>query len=340
MTTTKISTDTSQPRHLLARLSLLAACGGLLGACYGVEFDERIEDVYYCQSSDECLEDQACKEFRCVDDIGPALQLNLPEVLTTLNNTDELQVAFTPRDFVLSNSDERIDGQGMVVVAIDGQEVAVITDEPAALITLTDFDPGGHQVSVQAVHGDGTPYENPSAFAFTTFFLRDTNGLKPQLAVLQPSYGHVHVLGEDLTIEIATRNFGLTASPEAPCHWNAECDPFGDEAATCVATCDDGTNTPPTNEGHVHAYLLPNYPDCLFEGLLGCNGDYVLTAIPPEGPTVTRFETTIPADKILRDAPEPGTYTLTLSLQYSDHLSFPNKEAVIFEQVQVEMIEK
>lgn len=329
----------SFPRLPSIALATGLVAGGLTLGCYGVDFDAQKSDVYYCTSNEDCGESQACSEFRCVDDRGPALTIELPEALTPYSSgEDTLNVIFELNGLELSESNERVEGSGKVAILVDGEQVAVTAAEGATVTMPEPMGAGGHQVAIQAVYGDGTPYSNPSAFDFTAVFVQDENPNRPQATWLQPEQGHRHVLGEDLAVEIATRNFTLVSS-SALCTWEADCDPFV-LGSMCVPA--EGCNAEiPANEGHVHLYLLDNYPDCLLTAdiLDSCNGDYALAMVPGgegfEGDE-ERLRGRIPAEEF----PAVGNYKLTVALQYGNHVPFPNPQFVIHTSIDIEVVER
>ncbi|MCA9686588.1 MAG: hypothetical protein KC457_30765 [Myxococcales bacterium] len=335
----------SLPSSSLPRLpGTILATGLIAGAftmgCYGVDFDAQKSDVYYCTSDEDCGADQACSEFRCVDNRGPALDITLPEELTPYpTGADTININFNVDDLELSDSTSHTEGSGMVAILVDGEQVSTSTSPEGAIVTLPEpLVSGGHQVAVQAIYGDGEPYENPGAFAFTAVFVQDENPNRPQVTMLQPEQGHRHVLGEDMDVEIATRNFTLVSS-SALCTWEADCDPFVLGSA-CVPADECNAEIPPT-EGHVHLYLLDNYPDCLLTPniLDSCNGDYALAMVPGaegiEGDE-ERLRGKIPAEEFTA----PGTYKLTVSLQYGHHPPFPNPQFVIHNSIEIEVVER
>lgn len=322
-----------------ARLASLLVFGGFTGAaigCYGVDFDDQLAGVFYCQSDADCLENQACEQFRCVDDTGPALQLTLPEPLTPFGadeTTMAVQFNVSGISDFLSDSNENVDGKGKVAIAIDGDIVAVTNIAGAQVQLDQPLEAGAHQLSIQAVFGDETtPYANPSASDFTTFYTEDVNGTKPQVAIVSPAQGHVHVLGEPLHVEAAVRNFRYVENGD-DCIWESACDPF-EVGAMCTNDCETVPDTP---EGHSHAYLIENYPDCLGEMPLGCNGSYALSMRLSDNIQGDEDEVSgdIPANRF----ETTGPVTLTITLQYNQHDPYPNEEFVIFDQITIDVVD-
>lgn len=314
------------------------AFGGLVG-CYTVDFDETKPDVYYCKGDTDCSKQQSCQQFRCVADIGPQVEITLPEPLTPVGaDEDVLIVDYNVSNFTLSDSSERVEGQGKLLISIDGGALSTIalTESGAAVDIADALDPGAHRVWVQAVYGDGeTVYANPGATAYTVFYiveqtLAGTNSTRPQIAIVSPGPQHTHVLGEDLEVAIAVRNFTLVDKGEI-CEIPPDCDPWDESSAPECAVCLENP------EGHAHIYLIPNYPECLTEGVIGCNGEYIQSVRPSQSTSTDGITTTaiVSADSL----PKTGTYTFTASLQHDDHLPFPSVEHVIFDQIEFTVVE-
>jgi hypothetical protein len=302
------------------RLFALAFAG--LAGCYSTAFDEARPDVYYCVDSSECLSSQACAQFRCVSDSGPELTLSLPEPLT-LVAIDELTVDFAATGLVLSDANHKVEGEGKVRISIDGVVILESYSEAGELVDITDLEAGAHRIEIQAIYGDGTPYSNPSASAYTAFFVQSDNAARPQVAIAYPPPGHLHVLGEPLQLRVAVRNFDLVDAGE-DCKVATDCDPFDAASPDCVPSCGDKPS------GHAHVYLIPDYPGCLLDTPIGCNGDYVLSmrTSEVEGSEVTGE---LPAD--LFEA--TGPVQLSISLQYNDHDPYPAKSFVIYDSLEV-----
>jgi hypothetical protein len=310
-------------------LPLGLATAGLVG-CYTVDFDESLADVYYCQSDDQCGENQACWEFRCVDDSGPQVEITGPERLQNLPfGTASLTANFNVRDFTYSDSNEKVEGQGKVEISVMGTDISmVLFVEEGAVLDISSLEPGAHRVRVRALHGDDSPYKNPSATAHAVFFIEDENPDRPQVAIVEPPPGYVHMLGEPLEVTVATRKFQYVQSGD-DCFIDAGCDPWGPDAQLCLpATCD------PVPNGHSHIYMLPDYPGCLLDAA-SCNTDYALSLrefVDPEG-SGSEVTATIPADRF----EEAGTFTFSASLQYNNHFPYPNPEFIVFDQITIEV---
>lgn len=307
-----------------ARLFALAFAG--LAGCYSNAFDEVITNVYYCVENSDCLSSQACQQFRCVSDSGPHLQLSLPEPLTLVTTT-QLTVDFSSTDFVLSDANHFKEGEGKVRISIDGEVVTESYSKDGELVDITALEPGAHRIEIQAIYGDGTPYSNPSSYAYTAFFIESDNSQRPQIAIVYPPPGQIHPMGEPLQVRVAVRNFDLVDAG-TDCKVPTDCDPFDTAAVDCIPSCPN----PPS--GHVHVYIIPDYPACLLNTPIGCNGDYVLSMRTAE---VVGSEVTgeLPAE-LFETA---GPMQLSVSLQYNDHDPFPAKSHIIYDALEVHLAE-
>ena len=329
------------------------ALGGLVG-CYTVDFDEAESNVFYCQSDDECLDTQACSQFRCVDNRGPQVRIGLPEPLTLVDD-GSIEVAYELADFRVAEGDGRVDGEGKILVELDdgSQLNPVLSTNPEGIqLDVSSLRPGPHRLFVEAVFGDGTPYGNPGARDFIVFFIPPDDARKPQVAFVSPPPGHVHIVGEPLNVELVTRDFQFRADPPgAVCEGqfldedlddDDECDPFDNNpdttcATECAAACSEECRL--TKLGHPHVYLEPDYPGCLFDEPISCNGSWVLSldanAAEPFAEN-SRVDGTIAATRFS----EPGVYRLSVSLQYNDHDPYPTRSHVIFDSFEIEVIER
>lgn len=304
---------------------LLAAMAvGVTVGCYKIDFDETLSDVYYCVADSECADSQACFQFRCVDDSGPQVTVTGPEPLQNVAfGTATLTANYDIQNFTISDANAVVEGQGKVLVSIAGTDIAVTSIiEAGAELDISTLSPGAYRLYVRAVYGDGTPYPNPSATTYTVFYVEDQNPQRPQVAIVSPPPGHVHILGEPLEVTVAVRNFELHDAG-TDCRIDAACDPWGPDAATCLPEC------PVVPNGHPHVYMLDNYPACL-NASPTCNGDYVLSMRTAEsdGEIVTA---TIPGDRFT----EAGTFTFSTGLQYNDHEPYPNIDFGIRDQITI-----
>lgn len=325
-------------RRLSFVLALPAAfaLGGSVG-CYTVDFDETLSNVYYCQTSADCGENQACWQFRCVDDTGPALTVTGPEALQNLTfDAEMLTVNYSATNFTISDSNNVVEGEGKIAVSIVGTDISTISViEQGAQLNISTLGPGTHRVLVQAVRGDGTPYENPSASVHTVFYIEDANATRPQVAIASPAPGYVHIVGEPLEVVVATRNFDIVDSGE-DCRIPDGCDPWGPDMMPVPADCLPECPVVPT--GHPHVYMLSNYPACL-DNAISCNGDYVLSLRTGELASVGSGEkvTGIIPETVFTEA---GTFTFSAGLQYNDHEPYPNAGIRFFDQITIEVVER
>jgi len=172
--------------HGLGRCSFGAglALGLALGGCYTVDFDEAMPDVYYCKGDTDCGQDQSCEQFRCAADVGPQVEITLPEPLTAIGgDEDVLIVDYNVDNFTITDSTEIIEGEGQLLISIDDGALTTIelTNDGAAVDIGDTLEPGAHRLWVQAVYGDGeTVYANPGATAYTVCVLgSQTRGIDP-----------------------------------------------------------------------------------------------------------------------------------------------------------------
>jgi hypothetical protein len=305
-------------RASLVLLFAMLAVGVTVG-CYKIDFDETLSGVYYCVSDSECVESQACFQFRCVDDSGPQVSVTGPEPLQNLAfGTATVTANYDIENFTISDANAVVEGQGKVLVSIAGTDISTTAMIDAADLNISTLAPGAYHLFVQAVYGDGTPYENPGASAYTVFFIEDENPERPQIALVSPPPGHVHIVGEPLDVTVAVRNFTLQDAG-TDCRIDEGCDPWAADP-TCLPEC------PVVPAGHPHVYMLDNYPACLSASPT-CNGDYVLSMRTAE--SVGGVSTSvIPGDRFT----EAGTFTFSASTQYNDHLTYPNIEFGVYDQ--------
>ena len=319
-------TSRTRAKPILLALAFCASAAG----CYSATFDENQGEVYYCASDSDCLASQACAQFQCVADDGPSLRLSLPEPLTLVQDST-LTVDFEPTDFTVSESNESIDGQGKVAISIDGGVIEQTVVTVGTLLDIAGLAAGGHHITITAVHGDGTPYTNPSASDYTTFFLESDNPARPQVAFSFPPPGHVHVIGEPLQIRVAVRNFTLVDAG-SDCKVPTDCDPFDPGSPDCIPNCQA---TPPV--GHTHIYLEDDYPGCLLDTPIGCNGDYVLSMRTAD---VNASGNEVVGEVEAKFFDTPGKKLLSVGLQYNDHDPFPAPSFVIHQSIEITVVDR
>jgi hypothetical protein len=303
-------------------VSLLTLAMGVTVGCYTVDFDETLSDVYYCVSASECGDSQTCFQSRCVDDSGPKVVVTGPEPLQNFAfGTATLTANYNIQDFTISDANAVVEGEGKVLVSIAGTDITTTAMIEAADLDITSLAPGAYRLLVQAVYGDGTPYENPSASAYTVFYVEDENPERPQVAIVSPPPDYVHVLGEPLDVTVAVRNFTLQDAG-TDCRIDEGCDPWSVDPG-CLPAC------PVVPAGHPHVYMLDNFPACLSASPT-CNGDYVLSMRTAES-SGGISTATIPVDRFT----EAGSFTFSATLQYNDHLPYPNIEFGIRDQITI-----
>ena len=315
-----------------ASFALIATLAGLTG-CYTVTFDENADAVYYCSADADCNTGQACTQFACVDNSGPQVKITGPELLQNYAfGTTELTVNYTASSFEVSDSNSVVEGEGKILVSVLGTDLSVSSVlSNGAQLDISSLDPGTYRVAAQATYGDGTPYTNPSASAYTVFYIEDSNAARPQAAIVFPPHGHIHVADEALEIVVAARNFEFVGSDE-DCRIEAGCDPWVEGAECLPVDCEISAPT-----GHAHVYTLSDYPACL-SNEIDCNGDYVLSLRPSESvdSNGTTASAQIPADRFT----ETGTLTFSIGLQYNDHEPYPNSDFIIYDQITIEVVDR
>jgi len=330
----------------MSTLTCLAAglaFGGLLG-CYTVDFDANQTGAYYCKADADCLPDHACERFRCVADVGPTVVIKEPELLTEIRDgTSSYVVTYDVSDFIVSDSNELVEGQGKLLLSVDGGAIEMVStnDKGFALDLSAGLAPGAHRLQVQAVFGDGqTPYTNPSATDHTVFYIVEQtsaglNSPRPQVAIAWPPPNHAHVVDEELAVTVSVREFDIVDN--APdCELKKDCDPWA-EVEDGAEVCEPDAECTLSTTGHAHLYLVSNYPNCLTDAPIGCNGDYILTLRPREATDSTDrlINAVIPADRF----PKAGSFAFTASLQYNNHIPYPNVAHVIFDQITLNVVD-
>ena len=321
--------------------ALCAAFGlGATVSCYTVDFDENQADVFYCQSNDDCGSSQACWQFRCVDDTGPVATLTNPEKLNPFQNGEaSLSVNYSFENFTVSDSASVVEGQGRVLVSVDGTSIEQFVESPDGVnLDISSLAPGAHRVKIQAVRGDNTPYTNPSATAHQVFYIMDENPDRPQVAIVFPYPGYKHIVGEPLEVIVAARNFEFLEAGE-DCIVDDGCDPWAidvmnpDVPPECLPdTCEL------VNAGHPHVYVQDDYPGCL-DNEVSCSGSYLDSLRPaPEGAVVNGQ---VLSKVVLGDRfQEAGELTFSVGLQYNAHEPFPNKDFIVFDQITITVGER
>lgn len=271
----------------------------------------------------------------------PELALFSPEPLITLPlGATEVGVGFEVTELTLDPGDEVVDGQGKVALALDAVPDAasdLVTAEPSSSFALpADLTPGPHRILGQLVQGDGTPYENPEAIDHSVFFVEDSNPDRPQVAFAEPRPFIEHVVGEPLEIRVGVHDFEIVANGEGDMECSApdDCDPF-DLAGECLSDSPSCVGLPVSTFGHVKVYLRNDFPGCLSDTPVDCNGDYIALVRPTSGSS-TDVTYAIPGE-LLANA---GTFTLSAVLSYNYHQPYPNEQFLIYDQITIELVER
>lgn len=324
----------SLARHL-SRAALLASGTVAALSCYSADFDERASGVYSCEADADCSEGYVCDVFACVDDTGPRVQVLGPEPLSrTTFGEAELEVTVEVGELTFTQSSGHDEGEGFVQILLDGEVVVTRYDEGDAAdgvvvpVALDGLGPGPHHLTAMAMFGDDVPYPNPSASAHSVFFLDDGS---PQAAIVSPAPNSLHLVDRPLEVRVGTINFDMVVSGPA-CHLDAF------EAGECEGLPDPATYD---QQGHAHMYLLDDFPACLGGGDGGddCVNKYVASVRPksqeeaenPDG-VVGEIEATSFTD--------PGIVWLSTGLQYSDHSPYPSIDDPIYDQFQIEIVDR
>lgn len=285
-----------------------------------------------CDEQGQCAAGLDCMHLVCVDDRGPQIVVQLPEQLTVVpNDATSLATAVSVTDVVDGDQLELIVDPTAAapqreLIAIDGNSANAELTLPAPLA------PGSHHLRARIVDADGQPYPNPSASAEVVLFVRDPDiADTPQIAVVWPPSGHQHEIGNPLEIEIAVLYDSFTfVTSGADCKPLPDCEP--ELGPACEAECG-----PVSRLGHAKVFMLPDYPACLFDQPINCNGLYIASLRPDDAELLGdgRVRAVIPAERLL----EPGSTPMQVALSYVDHDAYPSKANVIYDEIMLELIE-
>ncbi|MFO7563989.1 MAG: hypothetical protein R6X02_15190 [Enhygromyxa sp.] len=286
-----------------------------------------------CDDQGRCAEGLDCMRRVCVDDRGPAVRILLPESLQAFDGelssilVNVSVVDLGEGDQVEVIVDPAVANPHRELVAIDGESASVTLTLPTALA------PGSHHLRAQLVDADGQPYPNPSASAEVVLFVRDPEVPDtPRVAVVWPPSGYQHRIGTPLEVEVVVMpgSFGLVGEADS-CAPVVDCEPeLGPE-------CEDSCG-PVSRSGHAKLFTLPDYPACLFDLPISCNGQYIMSLRPGAGAELLddhRVRGVLPGEQLT----VPGTRPLQAALSFADHDPYPSRANVIYDQITIELIE-
>jgi hypothetical protein len=281
-----------------------------------------------CDAEGQCAEGLSCVHLVCADDRGPEVTVLLPESLQPFGEDSSMTAVAHVGDAIEGDQLEWILDPGSssphreLVAVSDGRAESMLS-LPAPLTV------GSHHLRARLVDADGTPYPNPSASAEVVVFVPDpVIPDTPQLAIVWPPHGHVHRLGNPLEIEVVVlpNSFEITDYDGSD-----TCQPVPDCVPAFDPSCQDQCGAV-SREGHVKIFMEPDYPNCLLDQPIGCNGSYIAVMRPgDDGDTVigaSQIRSLLETKTFFQ---EPGTVSLTAALSYHDHNPYPNDTAIVYE---------
>lgn len=287
-----------------------------------------------CDEESQCAAGLDCMHLVCADDRGPNMSLSLPEHLTVLDGEVTMLT-------VSAIVDSGIEGDQVEFVvdpaaADPHREVVALEDAQSGLQLLlaAPLAVGPHHVRARVLDGDGQPYANPSATVEIVLFVRDPEiSDTPQVAFVWPPSGYEHRIGNPLEVQIAVLpgSFSLVADGPA-------CQPLADCEPELAAECEDQCG-PVERMGHPKIYTLPDYPGCLLDEPVNCNGLYIDALRPVNGVEVIDEHQVRTAIRREYLADEPGSVLLSVALSYNDHDPYPSEANVIHESITLKLIE-
>lgn len=254
----------------LAILISTASFATVASGCFNEELDSARTGVFACVESDECPDSQVCVNRRCeAEDSLPTIEIRSPEpafiatfqpdVVPTVSDT--IRIAAVGGDFELvdpNEEDEHVFGQGHLVVTLDAEQVATVTegDLTAGVVVPVEIQnfPGAHRVTVVAMRNDGERYDFEGSSARVLFWFDDG---RSHVAISDPWPGStVSRDAQEVDIEIQTLNFDIV--------------PAGNGCQTA--------------QGHVHVHYNDPFPDCPSD-VNDCDDRYI-TIVQSGSPTV------------------------------------------------------
>lgn len=280
----------------------------------------------------QCAAGLDCVRLLCADDTGPRVDLSLPSHMSVFGY--ELTVVSVYMTVTSDNDDDQVE----IVVDPGGDPQTQLFPieelyKTVDMFLQTPLGPGPHRVRVRVVDAGGQPYTNPSATAEHLLFVRDPDiPNTPQVALVWPPSGYQHRIGNPLEVEVAVLPGSFTFADGDTCEPLPDCEPAF--APECEATCG-----PVTRYGHAKLYSLSDYPGCLLNTPIDCNGEYIgaLRAIG-SGELIDGHQMRgMISAELLGD--EPGSIPLTVALSYSAHDPYPNDANVIHETIELQLVE-
>jgi hypothetical protein len=317
-------------RRLLLAITVLSAFG-----CTSDEGPQLPAAGEACDLEGQCAANLDCIHLVCADDRGPNIMLNLPEHMTIVDNVD---TSLTAIAFVESANDgDQIEFIVDPGAANPHRELYPIdADSGGGLLTLpAPLAVGPHHLRARVVDGDGQPHANPSASTEHVLFVLDPDiPDTPQIAVVWPPSGYEHRIGSPLEIEIIVRPNSFTFVAEGD-----DCGPIPGCEPEFAPECEDQCG-PVSRFGHVKLFTLPDYPGCLLDEPISCNGSYI-DALRPDGDDVEvtngyQLRASVPGERL---GSEPGSVPLSVALSYDYHDPYPSAANVIYETITLKLVE-
>lgn len=274
--------------------TLFAAVGLVQAGCFTATLDPELEGAFACApQAEDCPEGLACDGQFCVrPDNIPLLQILSPEREERFDFADfpsdgKITVRLQGNLNLVAEGQDNANGTGYVEVNVDGETTKLTSGPLSGGISVEatiDLEAGGHRISAQAFHPDGTPFGNEGALATSLFWLDDGN---PHVAIVKPWPGEALPLRTpEIETEIVTLNFRLSA-PE----------------------------NPREGLGHAHIHYDQVFPACTNDA--DCDAGYLLIIAPPMGTVVNRFSD----GASFPDSPA-GMSTVTAVLRNNDHTPY------------------
>jgi hypothetical protein len=283
-----------------------------------------------CDAEGQCAEGLDCVHLVCADDRGPQITIHLPESMT-IYGTDESMLAVHASVFESADGDRvefivdpAADAPHRETIAIDGDSASTVLMLPDPLAV------GPHHLSARVVDADGVPYPNPSASNEVVTWVPDPDiPDTPQIAIVWPPHDYQHRLGNPLEIELVVLQDSFTFVEDGPeCLPLPNCEP--EFAPECEAECG-----PVERSGHAKLYTLPDYPNCLLDEPISCNGEYIWSLRNPEQLEDFRVREVLPGDVNF----ELGGTPLHAALSSGYHMPYPSAANVIRDTITLQVIE-